>query len=71
MQRETSLYLDGIRFAAALTVFVEHLRLHTKTGFGSFWRAHSLRASPTGPHLPRQREDDASFHAVANTEPEA
>jgi peptidoglycan/LPS O-acetylase OafA/YrhL len=40
MKSGTSLYLDIIRFAAALTVFIEHLREHTKIGFGAFWGAH-------------------------------
>jgi peptidoglycan/LPS O-acetylase OafA/YrhL len=40
MKTGTSLYLDGVRFAAALTVFIEHLREHTRNGFGGFWRAH-------------------------------
>ena len=40
MKRGTSLYLDAVRFAAALMVFLEHLRTHTKIGFGNFWAAH-------------------------------
>src|ERR1044071_316857 len=40
MKRGTSLYLDMVRFAAALMVFLEHLRTHTKNGFGHFWAAH-------------------------------
>jgi peptidoglycan/LPS O-acetylase OafA/YrhL len=40
MKTGTSLYLDGVRFAAALTVFIEHLREHTRNGFGGFWRSH-------------------------------
>jgi peptidoglycan/LPS O-acetylase OafA/YrhL len=40
MKPGTSLYLDIVRFAAALTVFIEHLREHTKIGFAAFWGAH-------------------------------
>ncbi len=40
MKPGTSLYLDIVRFAAALTVFIEHLREHTKIGFAAFWDAH-------------------------------
>lgn len=40
MKSGTSLYLDIVRFAAALTVFIEHLREHTKIGFAAFWTAH-------------------------------
>ena len=40
MKSGTSLYLDLVRFAAALTVFIEHLREHTKIGFAAFWGAH-------------------------------
>jgi peptidoglycan/LPS O-acetylase OafA/YrhL len=40
MKSGTSLYLDLVRFTAALTVFIEHLREHTKIGFASFWTAH-------------------------------
>src|SRR3954467_15833841 len=40
MKRGTSLYLDVVRFAAALMVFLEHLRAHTRSGFGHFWAAH-------------------------------
>jgi peptidoglycan/LPS O-acetylase OafA/YrhL len=40
MKPGTSLYLDIVRFAAALTVFIEHLKEHTKNGFAAFWGAH-------------------------------
>ena len=40
MKPGTSLYLDLVRWAAALTVFIEHLREHTKIGFAAFWAAH-------------------------------
>lgn len=40
MRKATSLYLDLVRFGAALTVFAEHLRFHTKIGFQHFWNAH-------------------------------
>jgi hypothetical protein len=33
MKSATSLYLDLVRFAAALTVFIEHLREHTNIGW--------------------------------------
>jgi peptidoglycan/LPS O-acetylase OafA/YrhL len=37
MKSATPPYLDLIRSAAALTVFIEHLREDTKIGFGAFW----------------------------------
>jgi peptidoglycan/LPS O-acetylase OafA/YrhL len=40
MRKATSLYLDLVRFAAALTVFVEHFKEHTRHGFQAFWDAH-------------------------------
>jgi peptidoglycan/LPS O-acetylase OafA/YrhL len=40
MKPGTSLYLDIVRFAAALTVFIEHFREHTKIGFAAFWGNH-------------------------------
>jgi len=40
MKPGTSLYLDIVRFAAALTVFIEHFREHTKIGFAAFWGDH-------------------------------
>ena len=42
MKNGTSLYLDIVRFSAALVVFLEHLRAHTKHGFAAFWRLHSF-----------------------------
>lgn len=40
MKRETSLYLDLVRFTAALVVFLEHFREHTRNSFSALWRAH-------------------------------
>ena len=40
MKHGTSLYLDLVRFCAALVVFLEHLRIHTTGGFGAFWNYH-------------------------------
>jgi hypothetical protein len=40
MKSTTSLYLNLLSFAAALTVFIEHLREYTKIGFAAFWGAH-------------------------------
>src|SRR2546423_13465766 len=40
MKPGTSLYLDLVRFAAALTVFIEHLREHTRIGFAAFWKSY-------------------------------
>ena len=42
MKKGTSLYLDLVRFSAALMVFFEHLREHTRNSFNFFWRAHPL-----------------------------
>src|SRR6185295_6183790 len=42
MKNGTSLYLDLVRFSAALVVFLEHLRSHTKHGFKAFWSLHSF-----------------------------
>src|SRR5258706_324760 len=40
MKKGTSLYLDLVRFSAALMVFLEHLREHTKNSFDAFWKSH-------------------------------
>src|SRR5579864_5239365 len=40
MKNETSLYLDLVRFSAALMVFLEHIREHTLGNFWPFWSAH-------------------------------
>jgi peptidoglycan/LPS O-acetylase OafA/YrhL len=40
MKTGTSRYLDQVRFSAALIVFREHLREHTRNSFGAFWRSH-------------------------------
>jgi peptidoglycan/LPS O-acetylase OafA/YrhL len=40
MNKGTSLYLDWVRFAAALMVFTEHLRERTRRSFGAFWGLH-------------------------------
>ena len=40
MKNGTSLYLDLVRFAAALIVFFEHLREITTNGFNGFWKLY-------------------------------
>jgi peptidoglycan/LPS O-acetylase OafA/YrhL len=40
MKNGTSLYLDLVRFSAALAIFVQHLKLYTKNSFSWFWGAH-------------------------------
>lgn len=40
MKKGTSLYLDLVRFSAAMVVFIEHLREHTKNSFAAFWKSH-------------------------------
>jgi len=40
MKKGTSLYLDVVRFVAAIVVFLEHFREHTKNRFHAFWDAH-------------------------------
>jgi peptidoglycan/LPS O-acetylase OafA/YrhL len=40
MKRGTSLYLDLVRFSAAMMVFLEHFREHTRNSFAWFWRSH-------------------------------
>ena len=49
MKKGTSLYLDLVRFSAALTVFFEHLREHTRNSFGAFWRSHPFLYLHLGP----------------------
>jgi peptidoglycan/LPS O-acetylase OafA/YrhL len=48
MKRETSLYLDLVRFSAALMVFLEHFREHTRNSFAWFWRSHPFWYSYSG-----------------------
>jgi peptidoglycan/LPS O-acetylase OafA/YrhL len=40
MKNGTSLYLDVVRFSAALAVFIEHFRERTANGFQSFWKLY-------------------------------
>src|SRR5579872_6203411 len=40
MKKGMSLYLDLIRFSAALMVFMEHFRERTKRGLFEFWKDH-------------------------------
>jgi peptidoglycan/LPS O-acetylase OafA/YrhL len=47
MKSATSLYLDFVRFLAAIFVFSEHLRQHAKGHFSAFWNHHLLYASQT------------------------
>jgi peptidoglycan/LPS O-acetylase OafA/YrhL len=48
MKKGTSLYLDLVRFSAALTVFLEHFREHTRNSLGAFWRSHPFWYSHLG-----------------------
>jgi len=41
----TSLYLDLVRFSAALIVFIEHFRERTRNGLRGFWGLHPLVSS--------------------------
>src|SRR5882757_2087020 len=50
MKREMSLYLDLVRFSAALMVFVEHFRERTRRGFGGFWNAHPFLYNHLDPY---------------------
>jgi peptidoglycan/LPS O-acetylase OafA/YrhL len=48
MKQGTSLYLDLVRFFAALAVFLEHIREHTLPNFGRFWQEHPFWNSHLG-----------------------
>src|SRR5258706_6339803 len=50
MKKEMSLYLDLIRFSAALMVFVEHFRERTKRGFYEFWTDHPFLYTHLNPY---------------------
>ncbi len=50
MKKGTSLYLDLVRVLAALTVFMEHFREHTKKFLKGFWTSHPFLASHTNPY---------------------
>ena len=39
MRSATSLYLDLVRFAAAMTVFLAHFRVRTSHNFAPYWAA--------------------------------
>ena len=47
MKKGTSLYLDLVRFSAALMVFLVHLKVHAKGTFGPFWSFHLDYSSQT------------------------
>ena len=47
MKIGTSLYLDLVRFLAALVVFLAHLEVHADSRFGPFWRFHLKFMSQT------------------------
>src|ERR1043166_4982450 len=49
MTKGTSLYLDLVRFSAALLVFFEHFREHTRNGFRAFWQSHPFLYSLLNP----------------------
>ena len=40
MKNGTSLYLDLVRFSAAMAIFIQHLKLYTKNSFNWFWGLH-------------------------------
>jgi peptidoglycan/LPS O-acetylase OafA/YrhL len=40
MKRGVSLYLDLVRFSAAMIVFIEHFRERTRHAFSAFWKLH-------------------------------
>jgi peptidoglycan/LPS O-acetylase OafA/YrhL len=42
MKTGTSLYLDLVRFSAAMTVFINHVKERTTFSFSGFWSAHSF-----------------------------
>jgi peptidoglycan/LPS O-acetylase OafA/YrhL len=50
MKKEMSLYLDLIRFAAALTVFAEHFRERTRRGLHEFWTDHPFLYTHLDPY---------------------
>src|SRR4051812_27780039 len=50
MKKGTSLYLDLVRFSAAMMVFLEHYREHTRGSLRSFWNAHPFWYSHSGPY---------------------
>jgi len=45
MKRGLSLYLDLVRFSAAMIVFAEHFRERTKRAFSGFWASHPFAYS--------------------------
>ena len=47
MKRETSLYLDLVRFSAAMVIFIAHVEAHARTRFSPFWREHIQHYSQT------------------------
>ena len=47
MKKGTSLYLDLVRFSAALAVFAVHLQVHAGSRFSPFWRFHLNYISQT------------------------
>ncbi len=47
MKRETSLYLDLVRFSAAIVVFITHVEVHANPKFSPFWREHLQYCSQT------------------------
>jgi peptidoglycan/LPS O-acetylase OafA/YrhL len=49
MKPGVSLYLNLVRVSAALMVFFEHFREHTRNSFALFWRAHPLLYRYSGP----------------------
>ena len=50
MKKGTSLYLDLVRFSAAMMVFLEHLREHTRNSFNAFWSSHPFWYSVSSPY---------------------
>lgn len=44
------MYLDLVRFSAALMVFLEHFREHTRNSLSAFWNAHPFWYSHSNPY---------------------
>jgi peptidoglycan/LPS O-acetylase OafA/YrhL len=50
MKKELSLYLDLIRFSAAVVVFAEHFRERTRRGLYEFWKDHPFTYTHLDPY---------------------
>src|SRR5437879_5863418 len=49
MKRGVSLYLDLVRFSAAMIVFFEHFRERSRHAFYEFWKLHPFVYSHLNP----------------------